>query len=174
MIYSLGIKVCPSLSTRRYGASLTTSISVSSMTNSTQDFALSFLDKPERLGLPPTYCAVCSFLIGLDHGANLSLLLGFREWLIVRLDGYNNMSWPKLVMIGEFGEDISTCALDRLSPEQSIRSVRALRSRLQEFFELLSQGPGIRGVFAIYEDWLRGQDWYTPARPDWVEFRDHS
>jgi hypothetical protein len=36
-------------------------------------------------------------------------------------------------------------------------------------FTALDRDDGIRNVYVDYDDWLRRQDWYKPAHPDYRE-----
>jgi hypothetical protein len=99
-----------------------------------------------------TFDCVVSFLSGYDEAQSGGFLIGFREWLVVRADGGNNLAWPSLVLVvlgvpEERGE--------------SEKLIEGLFNLLEEFIAVRQSHNGLRQIFARYEDWLRRQDWYT-------------
>ena len=56
---------------------------------------------------PANFGSVAAFLTGFDVALEGGFLKGFREWLIVRADGCNNLVWPGIVayVIYPHGED---------------------------------------------------------------------
>ena len=92
------------------------------------------------------------------HGRFLD---GFREWLIVKLNDGNNLTWSSLVLRLIFPEsDIPSVQLNHTNQEQAVRSLFQI---LDEFCTLKETPDGLRQIFLQYQDWLQHQDWYNPA-----------
>jgi hypothetical protein len=111
------------------------------------------------------YDTAVAFVQGFDAAQGGGLLLGFREWLVVKLGGGHNLSWPELVLrLEQIGE--------RMSPKRAPagddgeRWVSFLFAVLEAF--LSERASGARAIFIRYDDWLRSQDWYGPSSPDWL------
>lgn len=136
--------------------------------NDIEELALSGVQKPSLVGISDDYSNVCAFLLGLDSGAHRALLCGFREWLILRLGGYENMHWPQLILLLALGESKSVGDLRKLSVEDGRLAIKRLGECLDQFFEVRGKFDGLRRIFTAHEDWLRTQNWYTPASPHWA------
>jgi hypothetical protein len=107
-----------------------------------------------------TFDVVVSFIDGYDIAISGGLLVGLREWLIVRVDGSNNMAWSGLIL----------AALgDPAAAGDQAALIRGLFSLLEEFMTMRSGPEGLRRIYAAYEKWLKRQDWYTPASPAWID-----
>jgi len=104
-----------------------------------------------------------AFVDGFDLATNGGLLVGFREWLIVRLNAGDNLAWSELILT----IDQSERAGDPSTATEEAR-VAFLFSTLDEFLTERERPTGMRSIFVRYEDWLRAQDWYDPGSPDWV------
>lgn len=108
------------------------------------------------------YGEAVAFVYGCDAGNDYGLLLGFREWLIVRLDGYNNVAWNGLVLFVAFPgehvveEDIVT------SKEKTRRAIDVLCDLLIEFLQIRETRDGSHKIFEQYFEWLHNQPWYVP------------
>ncbi len=53
--------------------------------------------RPGMYVYPVTYDTAVAFVDGYDAATQRGLLVGFREWLIVKLDGGSNLVWSALV-----------------------------------------------------------------------------
>ena len=104
-----------------------------------------------------------AFVHGFNVATNGGLLVGFREWLIVRLNGGNNLDWSQLLLRIDPSERVG-------DPSASTEEARVafLFSTLDEFLAERERPTGMRSIFVRYDDWLRAQDWYDPGSPDWV------
>src|SRR5262245_12247398 len=49
--------------------------------------------RPGMLVIPASFATVCAYIDGFNGGAGGGPLLGLREWLVVRLNGGNNVHW---------------------------------------------------------------------------------
>jgi hypothetical protein len=108
---------------------------------------------------PGTLPGVCAYLVGLDTATGC--LTGFREWLIPRVDGGNDLAWPGLVdrLLGS--EDVN----------QDQRLAR-LGELIAEFYEFTREHGGSRGdltrVYVRYHAWLLNRPWYWEGAPGYV------
>jgi hypothetical protein len=106
-----------------------------------------------------TFDAAVSFVDGYDMALSGGLLVGFREWLIVRVDGASNMAWTALVLLAL--ED------PEAQGEQSVL-IKGLFRVLEEFVAVRDVYGGLRRIYAAHEKWLQRQDWYTSTHPAWI------
>jgi hypothetical protein len=124
---------------------------------------------PGTLGLDGSFGQATAFLLGLDAGNDGCLLVGFREWLVVRLGDGANLGWPALVahLATPQGPDLRV--LRALSGEDNLRLVRTMCDLLDEFLLERSQADGLLKIFDRYLKWLRAQEWYGPASPSYLD-----
>ncbi|MFC9690938.1 hypothetical protein ACFTSF_20470 [Kribbella sp. NPDC056951] len=115
--------------------------------------------RPILYGLDESYGSLQSFFLGCDVGSRGEFLLGFREWLIVKTDGGNNLSWPGLVqrVRASAGES---------SGYRELSDTDALLALIDEFLEIRQQDDGHLKIFARYADWLREQAWFRAEMLD--------
>ena len=116
----------------------------------------------------PTYAVLSAFVVGYDVALDGGVLCGFREWLITRLRGPNNLAWPGLVLCAAFPKASNPEAEVRSSPASQEHAIRVMFELLGEFETLRAELDGMRKIFAKYERWLRTQSWYTPDSPHWI------
>jgi len=102
-----------------------------------------------------------AFVEGFDAATNHGLLVGFREWLVLRLNGGDNLSWSELLLMIDPSERLGT-------PSAATGEARVafLFATLEEFVAERERRGGIRSIFVRYDDWLRAQEWYGPDSPD--------
>ena len=112
--------------------------------------------RPGMFVTPLTFDCVVAFLTGYDIALSDGFLVGFREWLITRLDYGNNLAWPGLVEKMLEGEMI---------PKDESRSIERQFALLDEFIDVRDSRDGLRRIFVEYEQWLHRQDWYTAGHP---------
>jgi hypothetical protein len=106
-----------------------------------------------------TYDAAVSFVNGYNIALSGGLLVGFREWLIVRVDGAENRAWTELVLL-ELGDP-------EAQGEQSAL-IKGLFRVLEEFVAVRDVSGGLRRIYVAYEKWLERQEWYITTHPDWI------
>ena len=111
----------------------------------------------------PSFDVVSAFVEGYDAATIGGFLIGFREWLIVKLNDGNNLSWSQLALrllqAKNGHQDPSSQAI-------------GLLDLLEEFLVIRHSCDGLRKIYIHYEEWLGGQNWYTPASPQWVRKGD--
>jgi hypothetical protein len=99
-----------------------------------------------------TFVGMCCFLDGFDTARDGGTLRGFREWMIVRLNGGNNLTWCGLA--------------SHLIPDQGDEKQRiaALGELIREFLRH-ERAVGLAQVFWDYGTWLQRRSWYTRVGP---------
>jgi hypothetical protein len=109
-----------------------------------------------------TYDAVASFLLGYDAAYEGGLLLGFREWLALRLGTGSNLSWPALVLLAAFpGVDCPEEAVKRGATEDANAqraAIDTLFTLVREFDAVVAQRDGLKNVLLAYREKFDAQD----------------
>ncbi|GAA4626131.1 hypothetical protein GCM10023196_033110 [Actinoallomurus vinaceus] len=115
--------------------------------------------RPILHGLDATYKAGVAFILGCDAGTSGILLSGFREWLIVRLNDGNNLSWPGLVL-----QIISVEFVGQNEEQSDVEAQRfdRLFRLLDEFLEQRDERDGMARIYSHYIEWLNDQSWFCP------------
>jgi hypothetical protein len=109
-----------------------------------------------------TYDEAVAFVLGCDAGNAWGLLTGFDEWLVIRLDGPNNLAWTELVLDSAFpGEADYDAAL--LRPGGQDHALKTLVELLTAFLDERKKRDGLRVIFDGYEAWVRRQPWSREA-----------
>lgn len=116
-----------------------------------------------------SYAEASAFVQGCDAGNDYGLLYGFREWLIVRLNGYNNLHWSALVLHSAFPTETVTSEDIISSKERNKIAVNELCDLLIEFLREREKYDGILKIFERYFSWLYQQSWYTPEEHESVK-----
>jgi hypothetical protein len=86
--------------------------------------------------LNDTYESVASFVLGYDAAHEGGTLMGFREWLVLRLDFGDNLGWPALVPHIAFPK-----AKD---PWKRLGKPAAERHAIETMFDLIAEFDGVR------------------------------
>src|SRR5690348_8602077 len=89
--------------------------------------------------------SACAFIDGFNTAVAGSLLLGFREWLVMRKSFGSNLAWSELVN--------QQCAPNERNDDSA--RLRSLFALLEQFYVERDGPAGLRGVFVRYEMWLR-------------------
>jgi hypothetical protein len=112
--------------------------------------------RPGLWVLPPYFSTVCAFIRGYDHARDGGPLAGFREWLVVRADRGDNLTWEGLVKILILpGHDLT----EPLTADREESCLKALASLFEEFFRFREE-QGITRVHYDYARWLLRKRWY--------------
>lgn len=117
------------------------------------------------------YDTVTNFIVGYDTAIQSGALQGFREWLVVKNNGGNNLFWPVLVLSLAFPDAEDPVEALNASPESQAHALSTLFDLIEEFIEIREDRShdGIRRVFFEYEKWLQRQDWYGPEFPCYLK-----
>ncbi len=100
----------------------------------------------------PTFEAVVAFVQGYNIACEGALLLGFREWLIVRLDDGLTLIWPDLVLRVAFPDARDPRGELSASAEGERRAVNTLWGLFFEFEAVLEQ-RGLNSIVWAYCQW---------------------
>jgi hypothetical protein len=123
-----------------------------------------FLKRPSMYLPVASHDAVVAYVLGYDAATQGGLLVGFREWLIVKLQDGNNLAWPALVL-----EMTRRDRAQRPAPENAeSHAVEVMNATLEQFASERNARGGLRRIYAAYETWLRQQEWYTPSSAEWI------
>ena len=121
-----------------------------------------------RLGMhvgSEDYDFAVAFFLGVDFGNSFGVLPGFREWLIMRLEYGENLTWRALVLECAFPDGYRR-RLD--TADQNRQAFDTLFALLEEFFAV-KRDTGLRGIYVKYQRWLEQQSWYGPSSHDFIE-----
>ncbi len=103
-----------------------------------------------------TYGEFIALLVGVDMAGDNLPLRGFKEWLILKRNGGNNLVWEALALsylditLGRFAET-------RTSEHRDI--IRSLTDLVEEFLNDREE-RGIEEIMDAHQTWLKSQDWY--------------
>jgi hypothetical protein len=121
--------------------------------------------RPGMYLYPVTYDTAVAFVDGYDAAIRRGLLVGFREWLVVKLDRESNLIWSIRVI------DLmqrTTGMKELKSPDDHEAAIEFLFATLEQFLNERDEWGGMRRIYVAYERWLRQQSWYGPSSPDWI------
>jgi len=109
---------------------------------------------------PETYEAVSAYLMGYDAALKGALLIGFREWLVMRLGAGTNLVWTALIPPLAFPEAKKTWKRPSTQEEN--------RVAIDKLFELISEFAAERGddeaATKIRDNY---EKWYEALKATW-------
>ncbi len=131
---------------------------------------LDFLrSRPGLLGLDGSFGQHAAFVDGINAGQDGGFLLGFREWLIVRADVGANLTWRGLVLRLSLPNGAESGNLSNLSADEDKQIAAAFVELLSEFIDAREKPDGYVRIYDSYLKWLRGQEWYSPSSPAFLD-----
>lgn len=101
-----------------------------------------------------TYTAVAAFILGYDLACEGGVLVGFREWLVVRLDGGSNVGWESLVLYAAFPSAKDVRKSVHASPKAQRHAIDTLFELLAEYESVRTRQDGLKGIFLAFDRWL--------------------
>ncbi len=114
-----------------------------------------------------SYATVTAYIKGIDDATSGGALVGFREWLVIKVGGKNNICWTELVL--------SLLYPDVPFPRQHLQdahkdelAVAGLFDLLTEFYEDKGQ-HGLNHIFLQHEKWKLQQSWHNSDCDNWVD-----
>ncbi|MCP2346775.1 hypothetical protein [Nonomuraea roseoviolacea] len=120
--------------------------------------------RPGAYGLDGSYRLFTTYLAGFHAGSGHTFLDGFREWLIVRVGGGNNLVWEALVFMLAFPGETRRSLHARMDDERNAVVVRTLFDALERFLDDRDGRLGGKDMIrADYETWLSRQSWSRPS-----------
>lgn len=103
-----------------------------------------------------TYAVVAAFMLGYDVACEGGLLVGFREWLVVRLGTGSNLAWSALVLHAAFPQAQSPQQEVLSGPNAERRAIETFFDLLAEFERARSQPDGLKEIFIAFDSWRKG------------------
>ena len=100
-----------------------------------------------------TFRSVTAFLEGYDMARDGGPLVGFREWLVVRYQGADNIGWTRL------SEMVLEITDEQLAAENQEQILLQLSGLMEEFFAY-RKAHGVAVIFDDYRLWLVKKGWY--------------
>ena len=99
--------------------------------------------------LDDTYESAAAFVLGYDAACEWGVLMGFREWLVLRIGSGNNLTWPALVLDIAFpeAEDPQKCLGE---PAAERHAIETLFDLIAEFDKVRAQHDGLKKIFLAH------------------------
>jgi hypothetical protein len=104
-----------------------------------------------------TYVAVAALILGYDLACEGGVLVGFREWLVVRVDGGSNVGWESLVLYAAFPSAKDVHKAVRASPKAQRHAIDTLFELLGEYESVRDRQDGLKHIFVAFDRWLHEQ-----------------
>ncbi len=101
--------------------------------------------------------SLAAYIQGMDTAMNGGLLIGFREWLIVRINGGNNLHWLHLIIYHVFPKLSVDDVIE--NDEYNLIINNTLIDMLLAYF-IYKNEVGLMVVYLNYQKWLEKQSWY--------------
>jgi hypothetical protein len=102
--------------------------------------------------LSETYGEVVAFVMGYDTACEGGVLIGFREWLAVRLGKGSNLSWPPLVLMATFPDaDLPEEVVKNGARERRL-AIDTLFMLVREFDTVVAEQDGLSNVLLAYRE----------------------
>jgi hypothetical protein len=118
-----------------------------------EEMVQSICARPGVWVIPPSFATVCAYIDGFNSARGGGPLLGFREWLVLKLDDGNNLHWIGLADRLISGDEHSEGG----GQEQRILALgRLIGDYLRE-----RDKDGITKVYYDYGRWLLRRRWYN-------------
>lgn len=111
--------------------------------------------RPGMYFLEETYSTIAAFVQGYDMACSGGLLVGFREWLVVRLMTGSNLGWPALVLHAAFPDVQSPQETLHRKPDGQRVATDVLFNLLAEYDKVRAKHDGLKDVFVAYENYAR-------------------
>jgi hypothetical protein len=117
--------------------------------------------RPGMFCLDGTFHDFTVFMRGCEAGNDWQLLTGFREWLITRADGGNNLVWEALVLRLAFPDRSDEPTREELAADSTLNkaAVDRLFELVDEFLQRRVEHGGVAKIFDEYWHWRRAQPW---------------
>lgn len=122
-----------------------------------------FFRHPEMFVPKLDFDTAVAFIQGFDAACNRGVLVGFREWLILKLEYGNNLAWPELFLRFAFPES-EAARTQELPKADQRRLVGLLFEALEAFWNEKEATGGLQRLFVRHAEWLKTQDWYQEEK----------
>lgn len=101
-----------------------------------------------------TYAAAAAFVLGYDLACEGGALVGFREWLVLRLGKGSNLAWFALVPHYAFPESSSPQDAVTANSDAQRHAIDTLFDLIAEFQRERCEPDGLRTILTAYTAWL--------------------
>lgn len=109
-----------------------------------------------------SYSEAAAFVMGADMATGGDTLEGFREWLVVKNDGGNNLAWSALVLDLAFPKRSDPESAPGESSDANRIAIEKLFGLIDEFLED-KVDRGLDTLNEEYQAWLQAQEWYDES-----------
>jgi hypothetical protein len=134
------------------------------------DRLLEALKRPGMFMPRVSYDSMVAFAVGFDFANDGGPLVGFQEWICLKLGGLGrNLFWSELVLKYTFPDAHSPREVLAQNGEQDERAMNTLRKLLDEFWDERASLTGLRKIYVKYQRDLEKEEWYGPSSPHWIE-----
>lgn len=118
-----------------------------------------FFQAPGMYVQHPSFDSSAAFLQGFDVACGGRILVGFREWLILKLGSGSNLAWTELFLRFAFPESLSprTRELTTTDPKYILG---LLTEVFAVFWAERETSGGLESLMQRHTEWLESQDWY--------------
>ena len=107
--------------------------------------------------LDETYAEAAALVLGYDLACEGGVLVGFREWLVVRLDFGSNLHWGALVLHAAFPSTRDPQQAVAANPKAQRHAIDTLFGLLTEYDQIRTRQDGLKDIFLAYDRWLHQQ-----------------
>lgn len=104
-----------------------------------------------------TFVAVAALVLGYDLACEGGVLVGFREWLVVRLNGGSNLGWESLVLHAAFPSAKDPQRAVLANPQSQRHAIDTLFELLAEYDDVRTKPDGLKDVFLGFDRWVQQQ-----------------
>lgn len=122
-----------------------------------------FFKYPDMFVQKLDFDTAAAFIQGFDVAYNGGVLIGFREWLILKLEYGNNFVWPELFLRFAFPESDAPRTQELPKADQK-RLIGLLFEALEAFWNEKDTADGLQKIFIRHAEWLKTQDWYREEK----------
>jgi hypothetical protein len=105
-----------------------------------------------------TYAAACAFVHGYDTACVGGVLVGFREWLVVRVGAGSNLGWPALVLHACFPNVTDPLAGAKATAAAHRVAVDGLFGLIADFEQQRCRPDGLLKIYVAYEQFLHDRE----------------
>ena len=100
-----------------------------------------------------------SFIQGFDTALDGKFLIGFREWLILKLNYGNNLAWHELYLRYAESSGLGPQPRTATAKDQE-NAICVLGNVLKIFWNEREIDFGLNEIMSHHATWLHNQDWY--------------
>ena len=111
--------------------------------------------------VPETYEMVTTFIFGYDSAYEGGVLVGFYEWLVLRLGRSSCLGWPGLVLDVAFPRSKNPSRELSRSAKAQRHAIDTLFTLIDEFDSVRAERDGLKDIYVRYDRWQAEQ----AARP---------